>query len=108
MTPATGIIRKEAYVNGDRRIGIEEAVYALQWVAGLRPQTTDQIETALSTMTRNLSPDITETELNDLVTGNKRFALDLYQAIRAHNELASGKFISSNSNYGDLFPCGRV
>ena len=83
MTPVP-VICKGADVNEDGKIGIEEAVYGLQWVAGLRPQTIEQIEILQSTKSRTLSPDVAETELNELVAGNNTFALNLYQAIRTN------------------------
>jgi len=83
MTPVP-VICKEADINGDGKIGIEEAVYGLQWVAGLRPQTIKQIEILQSTKSRTLSPDVAETELNELVAGNNTFALNLYQEIRTN------------------------
>ncbi|MDM8523266.1 serpin family protein [Desulfococcaceae bacterium HSG8] len=43
---------------------------------------TEKAEVLRSDLSRETSPDVSEEELNELVTGNNAFAFDLYQAIR--------------------------
>ncbi len=46
----------------------------------------EPVEFLHSERSRELSPDVTETELNELVAGNNLFAFDLYQAIRSNQD----------------------
>ena len=83
-----------ADVDGDERVGIEEVIYDLREVSGLEGQPSQSFETARSTLSRNLSPDASPSDLQALAAGNNAFALDLYQALR---EEAGNLFLSPYS-----------
>jgi|GEM_PF-127833 len=72
--------RQKWDANGDGKIGLEEAIRALQIVSGFG--STEQITSMRSPLSRDPSPTVEASELKTLVDGNTRFALNLYQSLR--------------------------
>lgn len=66
----------------DGKVGIKDFIYMLQIMAGLRPApNNDEIQMLQSEKTRTTAPDVSDTDLQELVAGNTAFALSLYQFI---------------------------
>lgn len=69
-------------VTGDDKTGMDDAILILRVLAGLAELPSETpIETAQSDKPRNTSPDVSETDLQSLVSGNTHFAFDLYQEL---------------------------
>ena len=77
-------INLELDVSKDGKIGPEDPVYILKFIAD--SQSGDEITPLQSEKTRIASPDVSESDLGELVAGNTDFAINFYHAIAEGDE----------------------
>jgi len=111
LTEETVFVRSDADVNGDKRIGIAEAVYALQIVAELKQEVTEaektafenRINAALLSLAKD-SKTMSELEAMSAVLTHINIADLQTQIKRSSSSLADKAFDLLNTP----FPCGTL